>query len=168
MLYFRPLVSSDQAALWHWLHVALWDPPPTGLRPREVLERPDVRIYAESWGRPGDVGSVAVVDDQDAGACWIRLFPSGIGLASVNDKTPQLGIALEPVFQRRGTGTKLLLETLSQAWRAGYTQVALTVHPQNPAVRVYERCGFRKVDVRHGYHLMVVTQPKTNHPANSC
>ncbi len=157
MLRFRPLVAADQTALWDWLHIALWDPPPAGLRPREVLENPGVRIYAERWGRPGDLGVVAVVDGQDAGACWMRVFPAGVGLASVDARTPQLGIALQPEFQRRGIGKQLLLAALSQAWRAGHTQVALTVHPQNPAVFLYERCGFRKVELRHGYHLMVVT-----------
>ena len=61
MRRFRPLAATDQDALWHWLHVALWDPPPAGPRPVEVLQSPGVRIYAEAWGRPSDVGIVAVV-----------------------------------------------------------------------------------------------------------
>ena len=75
-LAFRPLVRADQARLWDWLHVALWDPPPAGLRPRAVLDDPRVRIYAEDWGRPGDVGVVAEVDGVAAGACWLRLLPA--------------------------------------------------------------------------------------------
>jgi len=31
----------------------------------------------------------------------------------------------------------------------GYDQVSLTVHPQNPASRMYERCGLGKRDVRN-------------------
>ena len=85
------LAATDQDALWHWLHVALWDPPPVGPRPLEILQSPGVRIYAEGWGRPSDVGIVAVVDGDDAGACWMRLLPRGVGLASVDDSTPQLG-----------------------------------------------------------------------------
>ena len=54
----RPLASSDQQALWNWLHLALWDPPPAPLRPREVLDHPAVSIYAREWGREGDVGVV--------------------------------------------------------------------------------------------------------------
>lgn len=157
MLSFRPLVATDQAALWDWLHIALWDPPPAGLRPREVLNNPGVRIYAEEWGRTGDLGAVAVVDGQDAGACWMRVFPKGVGFASVDDKTPQLGIALQAAFQRQGIGTRLLRETLAEARRVGHSQVALTVHPENPAVSMYERCGFRRVEIRQGYHLMIAT-----------
>jgi ribosomal protein S18 acetylase RimI-like enzyme len=49
-----------------------------------------------------------------------------------------------------------MLEALAAARRAGYRQVSLTVHPQNPAQRLYERCGFRKVARRgNDYHLMV-------------
>jgi ribosomal protein S18 acetylase RimI-like enzyme len=29
------------------------------------------------------------------------------------------------------------------------------VHPENPAQHLYERCGFRKVERRNNYHLMV-------------
>jgi len=158
-LSFRPLVESDQEIIWDWLHIALWDPPPAGPRPREVLDHPGVRIYAEHWGRPGDLGVVAIVDGKDAGACWLRVLPQGVGLASIDEKTPQLGIALQPEYQHRGIGSRLMPETLSRAWRAGVEQVALTVHPQNPALTLYERCGFRKVEMRNGYHLMVVRAP---------
>jgi ribosomal protein S18 acetylase RimI-like enzyme len=155
VLAFRPLVSSDQPQLWNWLHIALWDPPPAELRPIEVLQLPGVRIYAEGWGQPGDVGVVAQVDGVDAGACWMRLLPVGVGLASVDAQTPQLGIALLQQYQRRGFGRPLMEAALKAAGAAGYRQVSLTVHPQNPAIRMYESCGFRKVELRNSYHLMV-------------
>jgi ribosomal protein S18 acetylase RimI-like enzyme len=154
-LGFRALVTDDQDRLWDWLHVALWDPPPAPPRPREVLQSPPVRIYAEGWGRPTDVGVVAQVDGQDAGACWMRLLPAGVGLASVDAATPQLGIALWPAFQHRGLGRPLMLKALEAAGQAGYRQVSLTVHPQNPAIGMYERCGFVRRELRNTYHLMV-------------
>jgi ribosomal protein S18 acetylase RimI-like enzyme len=155
VLGFRSLEPKDQDKLWHWLHVALWDPPPAALRPMEVLQAPGVRIYAEDWGRPSDIGVVAQVNGVDAGACWIRLLPMGVGLASVDASTRQLGIALEPPFQRKGYGQPLMLKALAAAREAGFAKVALTVHPANPAQHLYERCGFRKLGLRNGYHLMV-------------
>jgi ribosomal protein S18 acetylase RimI-like enzyme len=155
MLTFRSLRREDQDQLWNWLHIALWDPPPAVLRPREILESPHVRIYAEDWGRPSDVGIVAQVDGVDAGACWMRLLPLGIGLASVDEATPQLGIALSPQFQRQGIGRTLMLAALEAARDAGYKQVSLTVHPENPAIAMYESCGFRKCEIRNSYHLMI-------------
>ena len=155
MLRFRTLTADDQSQLWKWLHIALWDPPPSGLRPIEVLEDPRVRIYAEDWGRPTDVGVVAQVDAVDAGACWMRLLPVGIGLASTDADTPQLGIALLPQYQHQGYGRPLMAAALKAAKQAGYTRVSLTVHPHNPAQHLYQSCGFRKVEVRNSYHLMV-------------
>jgi ribosomal protein S18 acetylase RimI-like enzyme len=155
MLRFRPLCRDDQDRLWHWLHIALWDPPPAGPRPLAILQSPGVRIYAEDWGRATDVGVVAMVDGRDIGACWMRLLPEGVGLAYVDEHTPQLGIALEPEFQHMGYGGKLLSAGLAAARSAGYRQVSLTVHPENPAIALYERCGFRTTGARHGYYLMV-------------
>ena len=64
--------------LWKIFHVALWDPPPAPLRPIAILDRPDVRIYAEDWGhREGDVGVVAEVEGEFAGACWMRRLEGG-------------------------------------------------------------------------------------------
>ncbi len=156
---FRALAASDQPQLWNWLHVALWDPPPAGLRPIEILQEPGVRIYAQDWGQPGDVGVVARVAGVDAGACWMRLLPAGIGLASVDAQTPQLGIALMPPYQGKGHGRPLMMAALEAARRTGFRQVSLTVHPQNPAIRMYESCGFRKLELRNTFHLMLAQVP---------
>jgi ribosomal protein S18 acetylase RimI-like enzyme len=153
----RPLAPRDQGLLWDLLHIALWDPPPAPLRPRELLQHPDVRIYAESWGGKDDVGVVAEVDGKPAGAAWMRVIPDGLGMAHVDDDTPQLGIALLPEFQRRGIGERLLRAALGAAKAHGFAQVSLTVHPRNPAIALYERCGFRQVADRTTFHLMVAT-----------
>lgn len=154
MLGFRPLTPHDQDQLWHWLHIALWDPPPAPLRPLEVLQTPGVRVYAEDWGRHTDVGLVARLDNLDIGACWLRLLPANTGLAWIDAATPQLGIALEAEFQGKGLGRPLLLATLTAAARAGYKRVSLTVHPENPARFLYEKCGFTKIGQRNIYYLM--------------
>ncbi len=36
-----------------------------------------------------------------------------------------------------------------------YRRVALSVHPENPAVSLYRRCGFVQVDVRRTYPIML-------------
>lgn len=161
MFLIRPLVSSDQAFLWDALHVALWDPPPAPLRPREILEDPHVRIYAEEWGRVGDLGVVAVPDGEEGpvGACWMRRLRGGVGFGYVDDATPQLGIAVLPAYRGRGLGRRLMADALSAAWAAGIRQVALTVHPANPARRLYESLGFRTAEFRRTFHLMLVSAP---------
>lgn len=160
VLRFRALGPGDQQLLWDLLHVALWDPPPAPLRPRAILAHPDVRIYAEEWGRrPGDVGVVAMVGRgaTPAGGAWMRVIPGGQGLAFVDDETPQLGIAMLPAYQRKGHGEPLLRAAMDVARAYGHRRISLTVHPENPAVRLYERCGFRRIDQRRNYHLMLAT-----------
>jgi ribosomal protein S18 acetylase RimI-like enzyme len=153
----RPLAASDQAMLWKLLHVALWDPPPAGLRPLEVLDHPGVRIYAEDWGQGTDVG---VIGESEAtgevvGACWMRLVTGGQGLGYIDEETPQLGIAVFPAFHRQGHGERLMRSALDAAKAHGYRAVSLTVHPENPAIALYQRCGFRKIDLRRTCHLMI-------------
>lgn len=155
MVSTRELLPSDQEQLWNWLHIALWDPPPAPLRPLEVLQNPHVRIYAEQWGQPGDVGVVAEIDGAAIGACWMRLLSDHVGLAWVDDATPQLGIALLPAYQHKGHGEPLMRAALQAAQSHGYAQVSLTVHPENPAIRLYERCGFEKIGLRNTYNLML-------------
>ncbi len=157
-LALRPLVASDQDALWDLLHVALWDPPPAPPRPRAVLGRPDVRLVAHGGGRAGDVGVAATDDGAVVGAAWMRLVaasPPPCGLAYVDDATPQLGIALLPPYQHRGHGAPLLGAALTAARRRGYPAVSLTVHPRNPAIALYRRCGFVDRGERGTYRLMV-------------
>ncbi|WP_394777855.1 GNAT family N-acetyltransferase [Undibacterium sp.] len=148
-----PVEPQHQQTLWNLLHVSLWDPPPAGLRPREVLDLPGVAIYAQDWGKPTDVGVLAVDGDTVMGGCWSRLLTTGLGY--VNDETPQLGIALFPEYQRKGLGTALMVHQLDTL-RGRFPAVALTVHPQNGARLLYEKCGFvLHKEVARGYLLMV-------------
>lgn len=144
---------SHQDLLWDLLHVALWDPPPAGLRPREVLQLPGVAVYAKGWGLPTDVGTMAIEDGKVMGACWSRLLSSGLGY--VDEHTPQLGMALFPDYQRRGIGRQVMLGQLEKLATL-FPAVSLTVHPENGARRLYEHCGFvvHKV-VERGYLLMM-------------
>jgi Acetyltransferases len=99
------------------------------------------------------------MDGRDVGACWMRVMPEGVGLGSIDATTPQLGIALLEPYRGKGIGKQLMFEALSRAWRAGHHRVSLTVHPQNPARRMYEACGFRDCEIRSNYHLMVAIRP---------
>jgi ribosomal protein S18 acetylase RimI-like enzyme len=62
-------------------------------------------------------------------------------------------IALLPEFRDRGIGSALLGEILAEADRAG---LPVTIHVEyfNPALRLYERLGFRKVEDKGVYYFM--------------
>ena len=85
----------------------------------------------------------------------MRLLPENVGLAYIDDRTPQLGIGLEPEHQRKGHGTRIMKAGLEAAVEAGYRQVSLTVHPENPARKLYDKCGFVEIGLRKGFVLML-------------
>ena len=64
-----------------------------------------------------------------------------------------LDIALLPAYRRRGIGTVLLAEVLSEGAQSGKV-VSIHVEAFNPALEWYERLGFIKVATNGPYHLM--------------
>lgn len=62
-------------------------------------------------------------------------------------------IALLPEFQGRGIG-RMLMEEILEEGRATAKRVTIHVEHYNPALRLYDRLGFRHVDTNGVYHLM--------------
>ena len=55
-----------------------------------------------------------------------------------------LGMGIVPGHRARGIGRRLLEQTMTQAWGAGFSRIELTVRADNaPARALYERCGFQ-------------------------
>ena len=122
--------------------------------PRDVVHRPHIARYVKDWGRADDLGFVAVDEqsNEPIGAVWSRLSSEDDkGFAYIDERTPELGIALWPEFRGQGIGTALL-ERLLEAAKNLYPAISLSVSPNNPAIRLYERLGFVKVDVRGDDH----------------
>lgn len=143
----RRLLPSDQRFLWEMLYQSLHMPEGGPPFPRDVVNRPEVAKYARAWGRAGDIGFVAVrvESGEPIGAAWLRLPTGGErGYGYVDDETPELGMAVLPVYRGRGIGSDLLGRLLESAG-AVYRAVSLSVSADNPAVRLYERAGFGRV-----------------------
>ncbi|MFL5796843.1 MAG: GNAT family N-acetyltransferase [Actinomycetota bacterium] len=112
----------------------------------EVLEDDHVARYVEAWGRPGDLGMVAEIDGRPVGAAWVRpLPPDRPGYGFIDERTPELSVAVVPDERGRGVGSGLVQAVLEAAQRAGYGAVSLSVERDNPALRLYERLGSEKV-----------------------
>ena len=142
MLEFYPLTPADEPFLWEMLYQAIYVPPGNPPMPRTILENPDIRRYVEGWGRKDDLGFLARVDGAPVGAVWIRLFSEDQrGYGYVNEITPELSIALLPAYRGQGLGQKLLTRLLETA-QTRYPAVSLSVSPDNPAIRLYQRLGF--------------------------
>ena len=108
-------------------------------------EQPVYR-YVYNWGAPGDTGVIALDDGFPVGAAWYRLFKADApGYGFVDEQTPELAIAVVPSRRGRGFGERLLSSLMERAREEGHEALSLSVHRDNPAIRLYERFGFRPV-----------------------
>jgi GNAT superfamily N-acetyltransferase len=103
--------------------------------------------YVENWGRPGDTALIAIDGGHSVGAAWYRLFPaSAPGYAFVDERTPELSIAVVPSRRKHGVGKELIEALLARARAEGHSAISLSVEQGSPAVSFYERHGFEHVD----------------------
>jgi ribosomal protein S18 acetylase RimI-like enzyme len=87
---------------------------------------------------------VLLVDGVPAGRLYVHRRPAEIRLVD---------IAFLPEFRKRGLGTSILLDLLAEGEAAG-KPVTIHVEVYNPAMRLYERLGFRPIEERGPYLLM--------------
>ena len=138
-----PFMRSMLAHAYHW-RVA-------GLETDIPLSR-----YVENWGHPGDVGLIAAEGPNRVGAAWFRLFPaSAPGYGFVDERTPELTIAVVPSRRRHGVGQELLDALLEKAHAEGHSAISLSVEDDSPAVAFYERNGFERAGAQDGALTMI-------------
>jgi len=142
----RPAVASDQSFLWQMLYYAAhMDEGGESLESARV--NPMLAPYVEGYGRPGDLGVIAIdaAKSTNAGAAWIRTMPAGWPLHRFVDAAiPELAIAVVPAYVGRGAGTRMIAHLMDSA-AAIYPAIALSVRSRNPAKALYERMGFATV-----------------------
>lgn len=147
----RLLTPADQPFLWEMLCQSLYVPEGRAPFERSVINQPAIAKYVDGWGRKDDSGFVALKKDhQLIGAVWLRLLKmEEKGFGYVDDKTPELGIAVLPECRGKGVGTSLLSRLIG-AVEDSYESISLSVASENPAVRLYQRLGFEAVGERGG------------------
>ncbi len=112
--------------------------------------------YVDNWGRAGDVAVIAHETGNRVGAAWMRLFrESQPGYAFVDERTPELSIAVVPSRRRHGLGQELMDALLAAARAEGIAQASLSVEADSPAVAFYERNGFERVREQDGGVVML-------------
>jgi ribosomal protein S18 acetylase RimI-like enzyme len=149
-LIIREAANSDEAFLREMLYHSLYVPDGCAPFERDIVNRPEIALYVDAWGRAGDLGLIAVEETsgQAIGAVWMRLFSaSEKGYGYVGEGIPEIGMAVLPGHRGSGVGSALL-RRLIQIAGSEYDAVSLSVSADNPAVRLYERFGFGRVGTR--------------------
>lgn len=136
---------------------AFWRPDGPSGSVAEVLSEPKLAHYVAGWPRAGDLGVIALAEQEPVGAAWIRFLPeSDPGYGFVDAATPELSIGVVRAWRGRGVGSRLLDTLIAAARKQGLGSVSLSVEPDNRARRLYERVGFRQVDEVDGSLTMLL------------
>lgn len=136
----RLMTIADVAIVWEMLMYAAHADSLASVR-----SQPDLARYATDWGRAGDLGWVAERDGRAIGAAWLRLWSAAErGFGYIDERIPELAIAVLPDERGCGIGTQLLQQVLALA-QDKYPAVSLSVRAQNPVVSLYKRMGFTPV-----------------------
>jgi ribosomal protein S18 acetylase RimI-like enzyme len=165
-LKIRPLTKRDETLLWeaiyHAIHVPAGQSPP----PRSIIQDPNISRYVKDWGRRGDFGFAAELQSRRIGVCWLRTWAANDrGYGWVDDKTPELTLAVWPGHRAQGIGTKLLKSLLTAA--EVLPGISLSVSTTNPAVRLYERMGFERVGTQGNNFVMVRRRKQSEQQSKS-
>ena len=82
-----------------------------------------------------------------------------LSLARFEDEIRIIDVALLAQHRGRGTGSRLLADVIAEADASGLA-VRLHVEPWNPAMRLYERLGFRPV-AEQGLYMRMERSPRS-------
>ena len=139
----RSIEPSEWPLLEDFLYEAIFIPEGfEGEVPRSIIHiDPWCRAAFEGFGtRPDDRGVVATADGKVVGACWVRTTNV---YGHIDDETPAFSISLYEPYRGKGMGTAMMTALLDELRDAGYVRASLAVQKENPALRLYERLGFR-------------------------
>lgn len=112
----------------------------------------EVRAYAFPW-------SLGIFRDclRVGYRCWVYLYGErivGYGVMSLAvGEAHILNLCIDPEYQRRGLGRRLLRRLLNLAREGGADTAFLEVRPSNPgALALYHSEGFNEIGRRPGYY----------------
>lgn len=138
----RQIKKTEYDVLADFLYQAIFLLPGTDPLPREVINNPQIYIYINNFGDKNDCGVVAEQDGKIVGAAWTRIIPA---YGHIDDETPELAMSVLPEYRNKGIGTKMLKKLFELLSQRGYKQTSLSVQKANPALRLYERMGYKVV-----------------------
>lgn len=152
----RPIKTDEIPLLSDFLYEAIFRRDGSDPIPRSIVERPEIKVFIENYGKKDDHCLVAVVENNIVGAVWTRVLSGAVkGFGNVDEHTPEFAISLYKEYRGRGIGTRLMLDMLALLKEKGYKQTSLAVQKDNYAVKMYENVGFTIIDENDEEYIMV-------------
>lgn len=153
VIVIRKLQPEEVELLKDFLYEAIFIPEGVSPPARDIVERPELRLYYEGFGNaPADHCLAAETDGHVVGAVWTRIMND---YGHVDDETPSFAISLLPEYRRQGIGTRMMRGMLALLKEQGYRQASLAVQKANYAVRMYKNVGFEITNENDEEYIMV-------------
>lgn len=154
----RAIFPEEYPLMEDIMYESIYQPDPENPYPKEVIYYPQVQVYWDDWGQGKDDHClVALVEGTIAGAVWIRTFQGELkGFGCIDEQTPEIAIALFEAYRNQGIGTQMMIQIINLMKAEGYSQVSLSITKGNPAIRLYERLGFKTIDENEEDYIMLM------------
>ena len=152
-MQIRRLREEETQVLKDFLYEAIFVPEGEEAPAREIINKPELKLYYEDFGA-GEADFCLVADDDGriAGAVWSRIMDD---YGHVDDDTPSLAISLYEEYRGQGIGTQLMKEMLALLKEQGFGRVSLSVQKANYAAKMYRKLGFETVRENDEEYIMV-------------
>ncbi|WP_299523707.1 GNAT family N-acetyltransferase [Winogradskyella sp.] len=143
----RKLRDTESDFLAEMLYEAIFIPEGHDPLPKEILKEKSLSKYFENWGKDKfDIALVVESDNELVGAIWGRLFTGeSKGFGYVDNKTPEISMAVQHEYRNQGIGTELINAIASEYQRINVDYLSLSVDKANKAANLYKRHGFEIV-----------------------
>ena len=152
-MVIREMRDNEKDLLQDFLYEAIFIPEGMEPPPKDIIERPELKLYYEDFGSgEADHCFVAEDDGKVVGAVWTRIMED---YGHVDSQTPSFAISLIQEYRGKGIGTELMKKMLEHLKNQGFKKASLAVQKSNYAVKMYEKVGFRKVDENNEEYIMV-------------
>lgn len=155
--HIRKIRAEETHVLDEFLYEAIFQKEGEPLLPKDVIEKPELKVYIAHFGRRDDHCFLAEADGNIVGAVWVRILagePKGYG--NIDDKTPEFAISLLKPYRNQGIGTALMHTMIDHLRKSGYAKASLSVEKGNYAYKMYAQLGFEIVDDSGNDYLMVL------------
>ena len=152
----RPIMQSEIYLLKDFAYEAIHQRDEQNLIPRSEIEKPEIKVFYDDFGKADDNCLVAVIDSKIVGAVWTRIISGDIkGFGNIDAQTPEFAISLYKEYRGKGIGTGLMLAMLQLLKEKGYSKTSLAVQKDNFAIKMYQDLGFVIIDENDKEYIMV-------------